>query len=98
MTITRIIGGQSVEIELTLAELCRAYDEQKLLNIRFDVENNLKKHLDNDEYLSLFANDDFIQAVAEETMAIMECMGLSFEYALENAIENNKEDYLNEED
>lgn len=96
MKITRIIDGQSVDIELTLAELCRAYNEQRLKNICCDVKNKLDDYLEGEEYLTLFKNDDFIKAVAEE-VKIIENMGWSFEYALESAIDSNKADYLKEE-
>ena len=97
MKITRIIGGKSVDIELTPGELLKAYNEQKFKNMCCDVKNKLGDYLEGEEYLTLSENDDFIKAVAEETQDVMECMGLSCEYALENAIDNNKADYLKEE-
>lgn len=96
MKITRIIDGQSVDIELTPGELLKAYNEQKFKNMCCDVKNKLGDYLEGEDPIQV--SEDFIKTVAEEVIENMEYMGLSFEYALENAIENNKEDYLKEED
>lgn len=94
MKITRIINGKIVEIELTPEEIYKAHREQERQNLYNDVQCNLEFYLSDDEYGLLKDNTGFISDVAAGIQDQMDYGNISFEAALEHAIENYKEVYL----
>ena len=94
MKITRIINGKTIEIELTPEEINAAYWEQTQIKTESEVEFCIEDYLDDDEYERLKDNKDFIKDIAEDIQDQMNYRGISFSDALEHAIEEYKEDYL----
>lgn len=94
MKITRTINGEMVEIELTSEEMFKAGKEQEVQNLYNDIKYSMKNYLDDDEYNRLIDNEDFIKCVTEDIQDQMDYRNVPFDDALEYAIENFKDDYL----
>lgn len=82
------------EFELTRDELYNAYLEQQNAFDISSVKNNLEVYLDEEEYDILKDNQDFIEAVADEMRRQINKYDVNFEFAMEEAFNETKEEYL----
>lgn len=79
-----IRNGQ--EIELTKEELHKAYIEQQHILDMSYIKLNLEKYLDENEYIRLKDNQEFIKEVAKELRENQDRWGMDFDHAIEDAI------------
>lgn len=94
MKIIRTINGKTIEIGLTPEEIYKAHREQEMRNTYDMVKSDMPLYLDGDEGELLINNKGFIRDVTAEVQHQMDFRDITFCDALEEAIEEFKEDYL----
>lgn len=89
----KIIRGDQ-EYELTEIELYRAYEEQKFLFARQDIEDNMHRYLSEHDYNNLKCNVEFVNSAVNEYIDAVEDKDLRTSDALKHAIIINKDKYV----
>ena len=82
------------EYELTSDELYQAYIEQECLFDRENIASNMDWCLDEDEFEVLKDNQDFIEDATYKLRRNQDKYDMSYEYALSDAFETVKKEYL----
>lgn len=94
MKIIREINGRNFTFELTKQELFEAYKEQEEIYAVDNIEVNMENYLEYDEYIKLKDNHEFIKNAAYVLMENQNEFDMTFDKALERAIEEVKEMYI----
>lgn len=90
MTITR----NGVEYELTQEELYRAFQEQQHLNDISNIDLYLENLVEEEVFEKVKDNNEFFNNAADTLRTNLDDLGMTFDIALEKAIEDTLEDFL----
>lgn len=82
------------EIELTREELFNAYMEQENIFDIQNIEDNMKKYLEESEYGLLKDNKQFVEEAASELRRNQDKYDMDYENAIREAFEEIKMKYL----